>query len=463
MSEQIISTSEGVERRNHRPPSPPARPWFGHLYLLRDRPLTTFRRLSAEYGDVVEMRAGKYPIFLLNHPTDIERLLVGEASSTRKPELLRRTKETLGEGLLTSDGEYWKRQRRLATPAFRKGALEEYTRTMEILTERTVGAWREEPPANLHHEMMELTLRIVSSTLFGTDIERRTIREVGRILDIVLDRFLDYQTVMWVLFDWVPRPRKRRFNRALGELDRIIYDIIDNRIVRGEKDSATLLDRYAEAVDEDGTGMSRQALRDEVTTLFLAGHETTANALTFTFWLLARNPRIAADLHDEIRADPDTDVTVDSLREESLLRGVINESLRLYPPAWRVGRELTSPMELGGFEVPAGSQVFASQWSVHRDRRWFIDPDTFRPDRWLSRPGGQPPESAEAPRYAYFPFGGGPRLCIGSRFAELEMMVVLRRVLSRYRPTTDDPADLPLFPTITLRPAAPVSVDFIPW
>ncbi len=442
------------------PPSPPARLWFGHLYLLRNQPLTTFRRLSAEYGDVVAMRAGKYPIYLLNNPADIERLLVTEASSTRKPELLRRTKETLGEGLLTADGEYWKRQRRLATPAFRREALEEYTRTMESLTVRMLDTWEDSPPANLHHEMMELTLKIVSATLFGTDIDRSTIREVGRILEIVLDRFLDYQTVMWVLFDWVPRPAKRRFDRALGQLDRIIYEIIDNRDRRIGAEGKTLLDRYSEAVDDDGTGMSRKALRDEVTTLFLAGHETTANALTFTFWLLARNPEVCDDLLDEIRTTDGQPVSIESLREESLLRGVINESLRLYPPAWRVGRELTKSVDLGGYSIPPGSQVFASQWSVHRDRRWFEDPDEFRPRRWLGRPGGMPAETANAPRYAYFPFGGGPRLCIGSRFAELEMMVVLRGVLSRYRPTLRGTADLELFPTITLRPAGPVPVEF---
>ena len=435
---------------NLQPPSPPVRSYTGHLHLLTSDPLDTFRSLSEEYGDVVAMRAGRHPVVLINHPDDIERLLVSEYARTRKPLLLRRTKETLGEGLLTSEDEYWKRQRRLATPAFQRSALEGYVATMEQMTDEMLDRWEEEPVGDLHHEMMDLTLRIVNATLFGADVDGATIARVGSILDVVLDRFLKYQTLSWVLFDWVPRRSKWRFRRAIRELDRIIYDLIDRA---ADVDPASLMARYAAARDDDGSQMTREGLRDEVTTLFLAGHETTANALTFTLQLLAGNPEIENDLRDEILARKGRSYTIDDLRTYSLMLGVVRESLRLYPPAWRVGRELTGEVELGGYRFGPGTQVFASQWSVQRDGRWFSEPETFRPERWS--------EPVERPRYAYFPFGGGPRLCIGSRFAELEMMAVLGRIIGRFRSSQgESKAPGPLFPTITLRPAEPVRMRF---
>ena len=431
------------------PPSPPSRGFFGHYREIIANPLDFFSNAVREYGDVVYMHVGKIQIYLLNHPDTIERLLVTDNKNFLKPQLLHRAEETLGKGLLTSEGEFWLRQRRLAAPAFHKRRIEEYGNVMVEKTHEMLKQWEGQEQFDLHQEMMRVTLEIVTTTLFGTDISEKREKEVGEILEIALDRFMDYQSIRYALFDWFPRPKKLRFKRAKARLDEIIFEIIRNRRASqlSHEDDPTLLGMYLGARDEDGNSMTDIQLRDECITIFLAGHETTANALSFAFYLLSKNPLQREKLETELESIlAGRSPTVNDLSSLSYTKQIIKETLRLYPPAWRVGRENVEEYQVHNYTVPPGSQLFACQWMVHRDPRWYDNPEEFLPERWTKE------FEKELPRYAYFPFGGGPRLCIGYAFAEMEAALILATIAQRVQ--LDYLSDSPpkLYPSITLRP-----------
>lgn len=429
--------------------TPPTRPVVGHYGTMRSDPLHNLQNVSRTYGDIVRLRVGRIPIVLVNHPDLIERILVTEQKSFIKPALLHRAEETLGKGLLTSEGDFWLRQRRLASPAFHKRKIEGYATSMVERTRERIAGWNEGEIVDVHQQMMALTLEIVTDALFGSSIDEKLIDEVHDILEIALDRFMQYQTMMGMLFDWIPRPRKRRFFSALARLDEIIMEIIESHRAKGidPDDDATLLGTYLSMRDDEGKGMSDRQLRDECVTLFLAGHETTASALSFAFYLLSQNPEALGKLHEEI--DTVIGDRVPSSADYMQLpytRKVFAETLRLYPPAWRVGRENLVDVTLGGYRIPAGTQFFASQWSVHRDERWFEEPEAFRPERWTEE------FERSRPRYAYFPYGGGPRLCIGSGFADMEGALIIATVVQSFRLTYRGEIPPALYPSITLRP-----------
>ena len=440
------------------PPSPPTSGFLGHYRQITGDPLRFFTEMVQQYGDIVYLRVGRIHIYLINDPDDVERMLVTENRNFRKPHLLHLAEETLGNGLLTSEGKFWLRQRRLAAPAFHRKRIEEYGRVMVERTEQMLQQWNGKGHVDVHEAMMALTLEIVVSTLFGSDIGEDQEKRVGNILEIALDRFMDYQSVSYMLFDWFPRPRKVRFQRAKRELDGLIFDIIRKRRASGisAEDDPTLLGMYLTARDEDGSGMSDEQLRDECITIFLAGHETTANLLTFAFYLLSRNPekrkRLEAEL-DEVLGDRAP--TVDDLSQLIYTKQIVKETLRLFPPAWRVGRENIKMWRVGEYEIPPGSQIFACQWILHRDPRWFERPEEFLPERWTEE------FEATLPRYAWFPFGGGPRLCIGYAFAEMEAALVLATIARKVKLEYKEEREPELYPSITLRPEGGLSVEII--
>ena len=445
---EICMTTQ-VINRSPLPPSPPTRGFLGHYRQITNDPLRFLSESVKSYGDLVYLRVGKINIYLINDPEDIERMLVTENRNFLKPKLLHLAEETLGNGLLTSEGKFWLRQRRLAAPAFHKKRIEEYGRTMVERTEKMLDFWNRTSHIDLHEAMMALTLEIVTATLFGTDIGQEQERKVGHILEVALDRFMDYQSFAYILLDWLPRPKKLRFRKAKRELDEIIFEIIRKRRASGitPEDDPTLLGMYLAARDDDGSGMSDEQLRDEAITIFLAGHETTANLLTFAFYLLYRNQKKRELLEEELdRVLGDRNPTVDDLPNLMYTKQVVKETLRLFPPAWRVGRENIESWRIGGYEIPAEAQIFACQWIVHRDPRWFNEPEDFIPERWTEE------FEASLPRYAYFPFGGGPRLCIGYAFAEMEAALVLATIARQVRLEYVGKSEPELYPSITLRP-----------
>lgn len=433
-----------------RPPGPKGRPIVGSVLELKRDPLGTFQRWAREYGDIVHMKLMSLDGYLVSHPDLVEQVLVTSNRNFIKPRLLKEAAEVLGNGLLTSDGDFWLRQRRLMQPAFHRDRIAGYGETMVDRTLAMLGRWSDAGRFDIHDEMMRLTLGIVAETLFGVDVEDKA-TEVGEALEVALQRFVDKLSVMR-LFEKLPLPRNFRFRRARRQLDEIIYGVIAQR--RGNADGNDLISMLLQAQDEDGERMNDLQLRDEAITLFLAGHETTAIALSWTFYLLAQHPDVEARLLEELtevlRGAPPTVADMPGLRYTEM---VVKESMRLYPPAWRVGREAIRECTIGGYRIPAGAQVIVSQWVLHRDPRFFDNPETFDPLRW------EPERAAALPKYAYFPFAGGARRCIGDSFAMMEAILILATVMQHYHLTLVSGEKITLWPSITLRPVPGIKVE----
>lgn len=415
------------------------------LRQFRRDPLGFLTALAA-HGPVVEFRLGPQQVFLLTEPDAIEDVLVTSAAGFAKGRALERAKQTLGEGLLTSEGGFHLRQRRLMQPAFHKARVAGYTDAMSRTAVTVRESWPAGVPLDLASEMNRLTLAIVSDTLFGASVG--TTSDTARVQQVITDLMEMFDLVMLPFAEWLvylPLPRMRRYRAARRALDTLIYGIIAERR-RSGVDRGDLLSLLLHAQDaDDGTGMTDQQVRDEVITLFLAGHETTANALAWAWVLLARHPEVEARLHAELAevlagAAP----TAADVARLPYTRAVVAETLRLYPPAWTMGRRVLRDYRSGGHDVPAGALVLLSQWVVHRDPRWWPAPERFDPQRWLG-------DAAARPRFAYFPFGGGNRVCIGEGFAWSEAVVVLAAIAQRWRFVLDPAHPVEPQPLITLR------------
>ena len=406
------------------------------------------QRCAREYGDVTRLRFLNVPIYLLNHPDHIEYVLVGNNRNFIKDRAERSGLRFLGQGLLTSEGDYWRRQRRLAQPAFHRQRISAYGRTMVESAERMLdSAWQDGETREVQEDMSRLTLQIVSATLFGASMTKDLEEEVGDALGVVMGRFTG--GILFKVPERIPTPANLRFRRAVRRLEEIIYGIVRERRGSVDGDAGDLLSMFLAARDEvSGEGMTDRQLRDEVLTIFLAGHETTALNLSWTWHLLAGNPRAEEGLHEELQRILDGRApTMADLPDLCYADAVIKESTRLYPPAWGFGREALRDCEIGGYRVPRGTQVVMSQWVMHRDERYFEDPEAFRPERWLDG------STDSLPKYAYFPFGGGPRLCIGQSFARMEAVLLLATIAQRFRlrHATGQETVKPL-PSLTLRP-----------
>jgi cytochrome P450 len=387
-----------------------------------------------DYGDVVRMRFFYLSAHFLYNPADIEYVLVTNAKNFIKSRSLRSPffQRLVGNGLLTSEGEVWKRQRRLAQPAFHRQRISAYADVMVDYTMRTLAVWRDGEERDLHREMMHLTLAIVVKTLFNADVSAEAER-VGRVLSQMVKPFASQATLKWILDNRLPTPTHRRFNRAAREIDEIIYRIIAERRTSGS-DEGDLLSMFLAADDEDGSRMNDKQLRDEVITLFLAGHETTGLTLSWTWYLLALSPECERKFHAELDEVLGGRLpTVDDLARLKYTEMIAKESMRLYPPAYALGREAIDECEIGGYRLPAGAQVFMFQWATQRDPRFFTEPERFCPERWTEE------FSNSLPKYAYFPFGGGP---IGQRF--------------RFSLLPNHPVSL--MPAMSLRPAEGIEV-----
>lgn len=416
---------------------------FGPLYA--GDPLAYFASIVRQYGDYASLRVLTFRILLINRPDDIENVLVHHPRKFEKGRVLQANKRVFGRGLLTSEGDFWLRQRRLAQPAFHRARIASYASTMVEYAERLLHEWNDGEERDIHKEMMRLTLQIVGKTLFDADVEKDA-GDVGKSLEMLLEIAANFRRTMFVP-QWLPTPTNLRLERAISQIEKVLYRIIAEKRASG-RDAGDLLSMLLAAQDEDGSRMTDQQLRDEAITLFLAGHETTANALSWTWWLLARNPAVEAKLHAELNAVlAGRAPSLEDLPKLTYTNNIVTESLRLYPPAWGIARTAVADHEIAGYTVPKGSGVSFAQWTVHRDPRWYDAPEEFRPERWE---GGD--LMKRLPRFAYFPFGGGPRLCIGNNFALMETAMVLATIAQhyRFRLVKDHPV-VPLA-SITLRP-----------
>jgi cytochrome P450 len=405
--------------------------------------------LARSYGPFVRTRLPMH-LYFVSGPALIEEILVKQASRFRKDRITRKLSGAIGEGLLVSDGDLWRRQRRLMQPAFHHGELRSYAGVMTDLACDAVASWRSGETRDVHEEMMALTLKIVAKLLFGADLAADA-RDIGTTISALMK---DFQSELGLRaltpFARLPTPAIFRIRRGIGDLDRIIYKLIADRR-RAADPGDDLLGLLLRAQDEDGSRMSDKQLRDEALTLFVAGHETTALALTYALFLLAQHPEeqqtLAAEL-DAVLAG--RDAAFGDLERLPVTEAVLLEAMRLYPPAWSIGREALEDVEVGGYRLPKGSTFFISQWVTHRDPGLFPDPERFRPARWAGD------AQRRLPRFAYFPFGGGPRICIGNRFAMMEATLILAVLARRFSFATTPETRLELLPTVTLRPRAPV-------
>ena len=429
------------------PGGPRGKPIVGSLLEFRRKPLEFLSSLACDYGDVARFHLGPELVFLLNHPDLIRDVLVTHSRNFTKSRGLEMAKRFLGEGLLTSEGEFHRRQRRLVQPAFHRERIAAYARVMSSYAAQARERWRPGGRIDVAQEMLTLTLAIVGKTLFDADVAGES-QEIGAALGDILQLFGRITAPFAQLLDRLPLPSNRRFERGRRRLDSTIYRIIAERRKSGV-DRGDLLSMLLVAADEEGDGgrMTDRQVRDEAMTLFLAGHETTANALTWTWYLLSQNPDSEARLHAEVDAVLGGRLpSSDDVPHLAYTEKVLAEAMRLYPPAWVVGRRAIGEYPLGSYRAPARSILIMSPWVTHHDPRFFPEPFRFDPERFA-------PEAREArPKFAYFPFGGGPRVCIGESFAWMEGILVLATIAERYRLRLAPDARVALRPLITLRP-----------
>jgi len=435
-------------------PGPKGLPFLGvSLNLLRN-PLEVMRSAAREYGDIVRIPVILQSRILLNHPDYIQQVLIFQQNKFHKSTLSKEaTERLLGQGLLISEGDFWRRQRRLAQPAFHRHRINEYSSAMVECAEAQGRTWRDGETRNMAEEMMALTLEAAVRTLFGTTLPGEA-KRVGHAMSFLMRYSLGRaRKPINIPANW-PTPRNKRATREYDFLDSLVYRIISERKVQPSSNHRNdLLSMLMGAMDEDGSQMTPKQLRDETMTLFLAGHETTALTLAWTWYLLSENAAAEARLHEELRdvlggRPPE----VADLARLPYLHAVVSEVLRLYPPAYLLARTAIAPFSIGGYDFGPGETVLMSQWVMHRDSRYYDEPDAFRPERWLDGLADRLPPGA------YFPFGDGPRRCIGQGFAMLESALVIATLAQQFQFRLAPGRPVVPEPLVTLRPKHGISM-----
>ena len=447
----VRSSSPGARRGRARPARPP---WRDFLRVRREFDAGVLEGLTfihRTYGPFVQTRL-PLELYFVADPACIEEILVKKAEAFRKDRTSRLLSRVVGNGLLVNEGEPWRRQRRLLQPAFHHRQLQSYAAVMTGAIGQASATWKPGEVRNVHEDMMAVTLNIVAETLFGADVSADA-GHIGQIISELMEQFgrILGLTARFLPPAWVPTPTNRQFQASARKVDRVIRGIIDARRRQSfqpdGKSGDDLLSLLIGARDEDGGSMTDAQVRDEAVTLFLAGHETTALALTYSLYLLATHPKCQDRLADELgqvlggRAPG-----LGDLEALKYTDAVVLEAMRLYPPAWVMARQALTDVGIGGFYFRRGAEFVMSPWVLHRDPRNFEDPEAFKPERW------QGELAQRLPRFAYFPFGGGPRVCIGNRFAMMEAKLVLASALQRFRFEVTPQTELTLLPSVTLRP-----------
>ena len=438
------------------PPGPKQKlPLFLFLNFLRN-PIGVLVDIS-KYGDISHFKFGTQHVYFLNHPDYIRDVLVTYNNSFIKSRGLQVAKKVLGEGLLTSEGNLHHNQRQLLQPIFHQERLRIYAATITEYTLRMYNCWEDNDTMDVHKEFMQLTLAIVCKTLFNFDIESEA-KEIGKHVTTLVEYFNRARMPLVQVIEKLPLPSNRRFRYAKEQLDAIIYRIIDDhhnmRIANGTSFFAD--DNHHDLISilptsnnfsSDGNCVPNLR-RDNVMTIFLAGHETVANALTWTFYLLSQNNREEDKLHEEVDSvlGHDLSPTPAHIPKLEYAEKVFAESMRLYPPAWAMGRQAIHDCKIGEYTIPAGATVLMSQYLIHRDPRFFPEPERFNPERW------DVDRRANLPRFSYFPFGGGPRSCIGEPFAWAEGILAIATIARKWKMRLESGHRIELRPLVTLRP-----------
>jgi cytochrome P450 len=445
----MANTTNRINSTLKLPPGPaPTKGIVNQVKVFREIKgdmLGYFARLFDKYGDFHMIQFGNDRSIMLSNPDAIYEILVEKPKQFYKASDYRNRQRGLarflGNGLLTSDGEFWKRQRKLVAPSLHARRIEAYAETMVGVTLNMLEHWRTHRELDIDQEMMHATMQIVSVSLFNTDVSRDQDR-VGSALTTIQHAM----SGMTLIPGWMPTPGKIRTNQAVKALDEIIYRMIAERR-KSNEDYGDLLSMLLLAHDDEDHGMSDLQVRDEAVTLFLAGHETTANALNWTWYLLAQNPDAEAKLHEEL----DTVLagrapTLADLKQLPYTEMVVKEAMRLYPPAYSFGRMATEDVQIGGYDIPANTDINIFNYFTQRDPRWWDEPEAFKPERF------SPENEGKIRPHAYLPFGGGPRICVGNSFASMEARLMLATIAQRYQLRLKPRENIELDPLITLRP-----------
>ena len=453
------------------PPGPIGDPLFGNGRQFADDPFTFMRACADSYGDVVRFDLGPRETYMLTNPDDIERVLVGEAERYRKPNFGDDAMRTLlGDGLLLSEGDTWRQQRELANPSFHTQRIGALSGTMVDHTETQLAAWESGEVVDVQLEVARLTVRIIVSAMFGADITDEEVHTVQENLEPLGARF-EPDPRRFLIPNWVPTRENRAFDAGIETLEGVIDGILERRqgterdpsvdpagpdgvSVRGppgDPDGDVPMDLLSVLLRARDRGeQTDKNLRDELVTMLLAGHDTTALALTYTFYLLSTHPEARKRVEREAEAaTADGRPDAAAVREMEYTERVLTEAMRLYPPVYTMFREPKLDVKFDGYRIPEGAALMLSQWVVHRSPRWYDDPQAFDPSRW------RPKRRSQRPRFAYFPFGGGPRHCIGKAFSLLEAKLILACVCSAYELEYEGP-ELSLRGSLTMHPDHPV-------
>lgn len=431
-------------------PRPPVHPLLGHTSSFADDPLGFLTHCGQDYGDIVPLRFITGTLFLLTRPEHIETVLNHPTIFTKNTLTWRAFQTLVGRGLLTSGGDYWAKQRRLIQPLFHQQRITAYADIMVAQTQQMLATWADGDTLDLHQQISQLTLGIVTQALLDVDLNSDAAQAVAFALDQAMLWFERQRRVAFLPLQWWPSKGNRTYRQALKQLDETVYGLIRQRRNRGGQD---LLAMLMQVEDEDGSRMSDRQLRDEVTTLILAGHETTATALSWTWVLLSQNPKVETKLMAELQALGDRVPTVADLPQLTYTRQILQEAMRIYPPVFTFARSVEQDFDLGDYQIPAGSLVMSSPWVMHRSECYFADPLAFRPERWAND------LEKTLPKGVYFPFGDGPRVCIGKSFALMEAVLILAAIAKQFRLTLAPDHSIEPLPSITLRPRYGIKVQ----
>ncbi|HLP88606.1 MAG TPA: cytochrome P450 [Nostocaceae cyanobacterium] len=434
-------------------PSPKSHWLLGILPEYSRDPVGFFSRCAQEYGDICFWKGSAFSIYQLNHPDYIEEVLVKKHHLFVKHQSFYLLRRLWGEGILVSHGEFWQRQRRMMQPAFHRERIFSYGEVMVNYAKKLVANWHDGEVRDIHEEMMRVTLEVVAKTLFGVELDSE-VEQVGKAMQTSIEYFETRNTSLLLYFlpDWLPIPLNVKFKNTVKQLDQLVYRIIQKKRESG-KDDGDLLSMLMQIQDEDGIGMTDKQLRDELITLIIAGHETTALALSWTWYLLSQHPEVEQKLLAELQTVLNGRTpTFQDLTQLVYTERVIMEVMRLYPPVWAMSRQAGQAGDVAGYPIKPGNGVVFSPWVMHRDPRYFEHPEVFNPDRWEND------LIKKIPTFAYFPFGGGARICIGKSFAMMEAVLILATIAQSYRLTVLPDQEVTPWPAFTLRPKHGIKV-----
>jgi cytochrome P450 len=405
--------------------------------------INNLRRLQ-KYPDIVHLKLGIQDFYLVTAPSMIQEVLVTKQREFMKGEFLQKTKRVFGEGLLTSEGDFHHRQRRLIQPAFHHNRIKAYADIITGFEERLTDEWRDGEVLDVHAEMTKLTMSIIAKCLFDFDVESKS-ESISEDLTLIIEYFDRLSSPLSMLLQILPSNKK--YQRAAQRTDAFVYDMIKERRAT-TKDRGDLMSMLLSARDENGSEMSDSQVRDEVLITFAAGHETTSNALSWTWYLLSKNPAVEKKLHDGVDSvlQKDRPPSIEDVPKLEYTTQVLTESMRLYPPAWILARAALNDCIIDGYSIPKGATVILSQYITHHDPRFFPEPERFDPERWT------PEMRSKLPKFAYFPFGGGARSCVGEPFAWMEGVLLIAAISRRWEMRRVSGHKVEMLPRITLRP-----------